>query len=165
MKRSRRARRMVRSHARRQGAARLNLVSLMDIFTILVFFLMVNSSDIEVLPADKRIKLPDSISTQQPGNGILIAVNDDFIAVNGDRILEIKSLQQTDSVVIPALVGNLSTLKSADPEQKSVTIMGDREIPYTTLKRIMASCAEANFIEISLAVNGQQTATMPETEA
>ena len=38
----------------------INLVSMMDIFTILVFFLLVNSSDVEVLPNAKEIVLPTS---------------------------------------------------------------------------------------------------------
>ena len=44
---------------RGKKSAALNLVSLMDIFTILVFFLMVNSSEVEVLQSSSKIKLPD----------------------------------------------------------------------------------------------------------
>ncbi|MGK0261262.1 MAG: biopolymer transport protein ExbD, partial [Candidatus Azotimanducaceae bacterium] len=58
-----------RSRGRGKGkTATLNLVSLMDIFTILVFFLMVNSSEVEVLQTSSDIKLPDSTSEQRPEN-------------------------------------------------------------------------------------------------
>lgn len=56
MKQSLRAKRMAKHHRRLNQAPKMNLVSLMDIFTILVFFLLVNSSDVEVLQTDKSIK-------------------------------------------------------------------------------------------------------------
>ena len=54
MVRSGRAKRMEKHHKRNKSTAALNLVSLMDIFTILVFFLLVNSSDVETLPSTKE---------------------------------------------------------------------------------------------------------------
>ena len=65
MVKSRRAKRMGQHHKRNKATATLNLVSLMDIFTILVFFLLVNSSDVEVLPNDKDIQLPESIAEEK----------------------------------------------------------------------------------------------------
>ena len=62
MKASMRARRMARNHRRMKTPSKLNLVSLMDIFTILVFFLMVNNGDVEVLQADNSIELPESVA-------------------------------------------------------------------------------------------------------
>ena len=65
MHKSKRAKRMEVRHKRHKAAGTLNLVSLMDIFTILVFFLLVNSSDVEVLPNAKDIQLPESIAEQK----------------------------------------------------------------------------------------------------
>ena len=59
-----RAARMERHHKRHKGGAGINLVSMMDIFTILVFFLLVNSSEVEVLPNAKEFVLPDSTYCQ-----------------------------------------------------------------------------------------------------
>jgi biopolymer transport protein ExbD len=72
MKSSLRARRMASNHRRMQQNSKLNLVSLMDIFTILVFFLMVNSGDVEILQSDKDITLPDSVSEQKPDLTLLV---------------------------------------------------------------------------------------------
>ena len=55
MKNSRRMKRMSRN---RQTLTRMNLTSLMDVFTILVFFLLVNSASTEVLETPKQITLP-----------------------------------------------------------------------------------------------------------
>ena len=61
----------------------LNLVSLMDIFTILVFFLMVNSSEVEVLQTSSKIKLPDSTSEQRPENQLVISISQDDLVLQG----------------------------------------------------------------------------------
>ena len=61
-----RAARMSRHHKRRKQGAGLNLVSMMDIFTILVFFLLVNSSEVEVLPNTDSVQLPESIAETNP---------------------------------------------------------------------------------------------------
>lgn len=65
MKSSRRAGRIRRHHGRVQRAGGLNLVSLMDIFTILVFFLMVNSSDVKVMQSTADVALPQSTAEHE----------------------------------------------------------------------------------------------------
>lgn len=159
MRRSTRAKRMDRHHRRMHQGSRLNLVSLMDIFTILVFFLMVNSSDIEILQTNPNIRLPDSTSEQDPSQTLLISVTEDGIVVQGEAILDRNALANLEGENIPELVsalGNLSGLvpvSDSSEQDLAITIMGDRDIPYTLLKKIMASCAEADFRQVSLAVN------------
>ncbi len=82
MVKSKRAKRMERHHKRGKGAP-LNLVSLMDIFTILVFFLLVNSSDVEVLPNAKDVQLPESIAEEKAKETVVIVIGDDDIIVQG----------------------------------------------------------------------------------
>src|SRR4030065_637717 len=86
MKMSRRALRMQSHHKRSRPGAGLNLVSMMDIFTILVFFLLVQSSDVEVLPNAKEVRLPESISEQSPKPTVVVTVNDQDILVQGRKI-------------------------------------------------------------------------------
>ena len=85
MKMSRRAKRMDRHHKRNKGRAVLNLVSLMDIFTILVFFLLVNSGEVQVLPNAKALVLPESKAIQEPKETLAVMVNRDEILVQVDR--------------------------------------------------------------------------------
>ena len=137
--------------------ATLNLVSLMDIFTILVFFLMVNSSDVEVLETQSDIKLPDSTSEQRPENRLVISINADDLIVQGKSIASVGSLVSAQDKVIPALKQELdfqAARQGEIPEDGfQVTIMGDREIPYWLLKQIMLTCQNTAFTRISLAVN------------
>ena len=46
--------------------------------------------------------------------------------------------------------------------ERAITIMGDKNIPYTLLKRIMQTCAQAGFTNISLAVEGQEPSLQPD---
>ena len=81
MAKSARAKRMEKHHRRHKGAGALNLVSLMDIFTILVFFLLVNSSDVQTLPNAKDLKLPESIAEKKPEENVVVLVGKTDILV------------------------------------------------------------------------------------
>ncbi|MFO7604663.1 MAG: biopolymer transporter ExbD [Gammaproteobacteria bacterium] len=163
MKESRRAKRMSRHHSRRADrTAALNMVSLMDIFTILVFFLLVNATSSEVLPTPKAINLPQSIAEKPPRENLVIMVNRDDIHIQGEFIAKVSSVLSDDSNYIKALAEALEKHKQQKQAQsrpgskpineQGVTIMGDKEIPYVLLKKIMLSCASADFANISLAV-------------
>ena len=67
---SKRALRMERRH-QKAGPAHLNIVSLMDIFTLLVFFLLA-SNDTEVLPSASIVKMPESVSEQKPRETVVV---------------------------------------------------------------------------------------------
>jgi len=159
MKQSIRTKRQTRHHKRRK-ANKLNLVSLMDIFTILVFFLMVNSSDVQVLESGDSIELPKSNAKSEPKDTLVIHVNNQFLLVQGRKIADVNAvLAQTDNK-IAALEAELTHQASRQPKLTSkqkvlgraVTIMGDSEISYKLLKRIMATCSSSDYRDISLAV-------------
>lgn len=137
--------------------ATLNLVSLMDIFTILVFFLMVNSSEVEVLQSNSTIKLPDSSSEKRPQNQLMIAIDADDIIVQGRPVAKVTDLAGPD-LMIAGLKEELDYQAGRKPELPDggfeVTIMGDKEIPYWLLKKIMYTCQMSDFARIALAVNG-----------
>ena len=157
---SRRADRMKRHHKRAGRSTGINLVSLMDIFTILVFFLLVNSSDGEVLPTQKSVKLPESVAEETPRMALVVMINSTDIMIHGKIITSTAALLAAGSEATNVLKAVLQTElgKSAQqdkygkPVKHEATIMGDRDIPYKILKQVMASCTEAGFARISLAV-------------
>jgi biopolymer transport protein TolR len=161
MKASRRAKRMSRHHARTKRSASLNMVSLMDIFTILVFFLLVSSSSVQDLPNTKKIQLPESVAEQLPKETVVM-VGEDDIVVQGRKVASVREVMGKQSGEIVALKEELTrlagrrlgTAPSADgkPAVREVTIMGDKEIPFKLLKRIMLTCTKASYSNISLAV-------------
>ena len=154
---------MSRHHSRRSDkTASLNMVSLMDIFTILVFFLLVNASSSEILPTPKAIKLPESVAEKPPKENIVIMVNKNDIHIQGKFVVSVKAVLADNSNYIKPLAQALEKIKqqkqatthtgSKPVEKRGVTIMGDQQIPYALLKKIMLSCASADFANISLAV-------------
>ena len=153
---SRRARRMERNHKRnKQGA--LNLVSLMDIFTILVFFLLVSSSNVQQLPNSKDISLPTSVAEKAPKETLIIAITQNSIIVQGNKISTIAELLIGDNPLIQSLEKELifqsskSLSSSSKKTGRSVTIMGDENIPYQVLRKILATCRQTNYTHIAFA--------------
>ncbi|PCJ39751.1 MAG: hypothetical protein COA99_10060 [Moraxellaceae bacterium] len=159
MKKSARAIRMQRRQ-KRQSTADINLVSLMDIFTILVFFLLVNSSTSAQPPNVKVIELPNSIAEKMPKEALTIMVTKNDILVNGRAIVktEIATLAKDD--LITELETELKYQADKNPvaknaagiEERDVIIMGDKAIPYALLRKIMMTCSATMFSKISLAV-------------
>lgn len=163
MKLSRRAKRMQQHHARKNDRnASLNMISLMDIFTILVFFLLVNATNSQVLPSPKDITLPDSSSEKSPERNLVIAVNNDNISLQGKPVISVQDAMDSESSTIKPLFISLKELASKDKsitDTQGVTIMGDKDIPYALLKKIMLTCAGAQYTNLSFAVNQKITKT------
>jgi biopolymer transport protein ExbD len=166
MKMSRRAKRMERHHAQQKSSG-LNLVSLMDIFTILVFFLLVTSSNVQQLPKKKDIRLPTSIAKKAPEETLIIAISPKSILVQGLEVAKIQEVIQDSSPLIAGLekellfqASKMRIVKSAGGKikGKSVTIMGDETIPYDLLRKILATCREANYTHIAFAAMQKSTA-------
>ncbi len=157
MKKSYKAVRMERHH-KRFGGNGLNLVSLMDIFTILVFFLLVNSSSVAQLPSSKAVKLPTSTAQQLPEETVILLVNNDQVLVQGRLIALVSDILATDGNLIQPLLDEMaiqaqtSLKENAEEEGLDVTIMGDKNIPYKLLRKILATLSEANYTNISMAV-------------
>jgi biopolymer transport protein ExbD len=156
-----RAARMERHHKRHKGGAAINLVSMMDIFTILVFFLLVNSSDVEVLPNAKDIVLPDSTAEEKARESVIVLLTDTQVLVQGRPVAELAAVNASNAVIIPGLKAALDeqaarAILEAEGDDaiadREVTIMGDREIPYSLLKKVMATCTAADYGRLSLAV-------------
>ncbi len=169
MKQSIRAKRMERHHRRTNNQSKLNLVSLMDIFTILVFFLLVNSSEVEVLQSNKDIKLPASVAEKKPETNLVVMVSAEEILVGGRKVTSVKKAMEAEGNEIASLQKELKYLASRKPyrdvkEQekgRDVTIMGDEKIPYALLKKIMTTCAKSDYRNISLAVSQVPDDAMP----
>jgi biopolymer transport protein ExbD len=167
MKKSARAMRMQRHHKRMAKDSKLSLVSLMDIFTILVFFLMVNASDVQVLQNSKSVELPESSAQQAAKETLILMVNQNDLILQGQKLVEVQSVLERQGDIIAELATELAYQierkgnageKDAQGNDisRAITIMGDKSIPYTLLKLIMQTCAQAGFTNISLAVEGQE---------
>ena len=136
----------------------LNLVSLIDIFTILIFFLLANASDVEILPNTKAVKLPESTAEQAPKETVVVIVSQDDIVVQGRRVASVADALRADDVIEPLKTeleyhAGRALIKDAKGKVgKDITIMGDKDIPFKLLKKVMVTCARANYSNIAFAV-------------
>ena len=155
-----RAARMARHHQRHKRSVTLNLVSLMDIFTILVFFLLVNSGEVQTLPNAKDMARPASVAEQRARETVVVVVTEQDVLVQGRVVASVPDIMERPEIIIPELGAALRaqtdrTLRQEardDIAGREVTIMAHKEIPYRLLKRIMATCTDAEYGQVSLAV-------------
>ena len=157
MKSSRRMRRMSRNRAK---VAALNLTSLMDVFTILVFFLLVNSASTEVLETPKQLTLPASVVEEKPRETVVIFVSATEVTVQGVRVALVADIAAGNSQDVAAIGKRLAEVSATIigrstrtvASSREVTILADRSVPFDIIKKVMSTCTSHGFERISLAV-------------
>ena len=157
MRNSRRIRRMGRNKRKITG---LNLTSLMDVFTILVFFLLFHASGGDVMEAPKQIKLPDSVVETKPRETVVIMVSPEVVMVQGEAVISTTELLESRIETVSEITERLKQVErniigistKAIVESKEVTILADKTIPFRALKKIMSTCTGSGYGRISLAV-------------
>lgn len=160
MKETRRMKRMGRARQRAKRTPGFNLVALMDIFTILVFFLLTNSAQTQDLPSPEQVKLPESISEIKPEDTAVVLVTETQVLVQGKLVALRAEIVERNLPFVPAVRDELGRIIQSTTgfrtkqkrARKEVTIMGDRAIPFKLLKKIMTSCTLAGYQTINLAV-------------
>ena len=146
--------------SRNQSMVDMNLVSLIDVFTILIFFLLSNTGGMEILPSPRAVKLPESLSEKAPSETVVVVVSGTEILVDGRRVAMVADVMGDSADLIAPLKAELDLLQSQrqvirkenEAQSKQLTIMGDKDIPYRLLRKIMYTSARANFADVSFAV-------------
>jgi biopolymer transport protein ExbD len=152
--------RIKKHRMRDHGGGHMALVPFIDVMTILVVFLLVHTSDVEIVPNTKNITIPVSVSEKKPHPSVVVMITKEEVLVDGQLIVHLADVTASDVLVIPSLRKALKeqadkALVSAAQQsiaEREVTIMGDRNIPYVVLKKIMATCTDADYGKVSLAV-------------
>src|ERR1700752_559641 len=137
----------------------LNLVSLIDIFTILIFFLLSSATEVETLPNSRAVRLPESTADTFPKETIVVSISGSEIVVDGRKVADVAEVMKTNDDVIPTLKAELELLRKRQVIREknqslkaAITIMGDKDIPYRLLGKVMVPSARANFTDVSFAV-------------
>ena len=157
MKKSSRARRMARHHGKHKAVATLNLTSLMDIFTILLIFLLVNNNNAAKLPDNQDIQLPESIAQELPTEVLTIQVSPVDIIVEGQKTADTETVRNQEERTVAALVEELNFRASqglaiSPDEDREIMILADRSVPYSVIKKLMRSCMETPYTQVAFAV-------------
>jgi len=144
---------------RNQTMVDMNLVSLIDVFTILIFFLLSSASGVELISSPKAVELPMSTTDTSPKQTVVVTVTDADILVEGKLVASVAQVLATEGDVIAPLKAELegmakreALLESNKATAKAMTIMGDKDIPYRLMRRVMVSGAQAGFTDVSFAV-------------
>ena len=140
--------------------AKMNLTSLMDVFTILVFFLLVNSGSVEILDAPKEVKLPESRVETKPRETVVIFVSQEQVLVQGEAVALVDDILNGVPEAVNPITWRLAELKErvvgpstlAVADSLEVTILADRSVPFTVIRQIMSTCTGEGYENVSLAV-------------
>lgn len=139
MKSSHRIRRMQRMNRVRSRAVHLNLVSMIDVFAVLVFFLLLSAS----LAADRLNALnldlpsPDASQAQQPKKIVSVTIR--------KNELELSDLEGTLTHIpnnaggrdLPTLSARLSEIKLRKPSEEQITLLMEPDVAYEVLVQVM----------------------------
>ncbi len=146
--------RAARGERNKQGLD-MNLVALIDIFTILLFFLLSSANGIESLPAHKGVKLPTSVVEAEPKPTVVVAISADQILVDGRVIASVAEVMGAEGDLIASLQAELSQTRRQPSASKTLTIMGDKDIPYRLLRKVMVTAAQAEYVDVAFAVRNE----------
>ena len=91
----------------------------------------------------------------------MVTVNAEQVIVKGEPVVSMEDVLASDKGIIAPIRDRMTEIRESsiglgtEEEDKSteVTIMADRKVHYSIMKRVMASCTAAGYTKISLAVN------------
>jgi biopolymer transport protein ExbD len=140
--------------------SKMNLTSLMDVFTILVFFLLVNSGSVEILDAPKEVSLPESRVESKPRETVVIFISPTEVLVQGQLVAMVDEIIEAKANVLDPIAARLAELKEnvigtstrAVAASQEVTILADKSVPFTVIMTVMSTCTGEGFEKVSLAV-------------
>jgi len=106
------------------------------------------------------VHLPESTAKKDPRQTLVVVVNATEITVEGRKVADVAPLAAATDDLIPGLKSELDVVSARPVAQAanlsnahSLTIMGDKDIPYQLLRKVMYTAALANFTDVSFAVN------------
>ena len=159
MRESRRMKRMERNNKRRHAS--LNLIPMLDVLSVLVFFLLFHSFNGDM--PEQRLALPQSVVETKPRGTVAISVTPEAVLVQGEPVMRTSDLFDDRIGTVPQITERLaqiedsmnnetSTKTVAETETREITLLADKTIPFKVLKKIMTSCTASGYGKISLAV-------------
>ncbi len=147
---------------KKNGYSELMLTSLVDMFTIIVIFLLQNfSASGDILYMSKDIKLPFAVHGVELERAPVISVSGDAVTVDGKQVAATDDLLKRDVLNVPELEDALREEKrryeqihANDPEHPFrglVNVQADKKVGFKVIKKVMFACNQSGFGNISFA--------------
>src|SRR4051794_9318850 len=165
---------------KKSSYADLLITPLVDMFVIIVLFLIANfSATGEVLNMTKDIQLPEAVNVKEVEMVPVVMVSNEQVIVSGTVIGRVEDLAREDYLNIPALEEKLREMKKQYEDLHSmaqdtegfkgdVNIQAHKDVQFKIIKRVMFSCATAGYNNINFAtmqVSGGKDAAAPGQQA
>lgn len=139
--------------ARNHSGLDMNLVALIDIFTILLFFLLSSATELETLAIPRAVSLPESAADTTPRPTVVVLVNAQEIVVDGKTVARTGDVMAAEADLIPTLQAELAAARNkVNGAEGKVTILGDKDIPYRLLRKVMSTCAQSQYTDVNFGV-------------
>ncbi len=144
-------------------AIKPQMTSLVDVLTVLVFFLLKNfSTEGDILTPSKNLELPVSTAIARPEKVLTISISRENILADGQAIASVGEEAARKDINIPALAEWLIEQRKNTEEiaqydanvsfKGDLVIQGDKQIPYWLLQKVLHTCGENGYGSFSLAV-------------
>jgi biopolymer transport protein ExbD len=145
--------------------AELNLIPLIDILSVMVAFLLVYSTDVEVVQNSKGVEVPMSTADVLPKQSVLVMITPDQLFVQGELVASMAEIRDPSARLVEPLravlerpmQGDAASAAPGSTIRREITVLADKSLPYDVVKKVMATCTAADYARISLAVMQKET--------
>jgi len=148
-----------RRSKRKREDAELNLIPMIDIMSVLVAFLLVYSTEVELVQNSKGVEIPMSVVQTKAKQAVLVTLTREQLFVQGELVAKVTDIEASTSGQVDALravlarpLGDGSAPDAAELAKREITVLADKELPYGVVKKVMATCTAAAYGKLSLAV-------------
>ena len=139
----------LKTQERRIIMVSLSLTSMVDMFAILVIFLLSNATTVaQWVELSHGIELPKAKYADPPPRGASIQISQQAIYGDTKVLMPLSRGREAISETVGAWL-------SKQPKRKGsgyVNIVAHTKVPYGTVKRVIAACQDAGFKNVNLAV-------------
>lgn len=147
----------------------LNLIPMIDIMSVMVAFLLIYSTEVEVVQNARNVEIPLSTAEAKPAETVVVTITRDMLLVQGEKIATMDQIRDPNAALIEPLREYLSrplTTRSSAAQQaalahREITVLADRGLPYEVIRKVMTTCTAAAYDKLSLAVLEQGGGSTP----
>ncbi|WP_457095295.1 ExbD/TolR family protein [Lysobacter sp. P5_B9] len=149
-----------RGARRKHEDVELNLIPMIDIMSVMVAFLLIYSTEVEVVQNAKGVEVPISTAEAKPAETVVVTITQDMLLVQGEVIATMDQIRDPKAALIEPLREYLSrpltagggAAQQAALAHREITVLADKSLPYEVIRKVMTTCTAAAYDKLSLAV-------------
>lgn len=142
----------------------LQITSMMDMFTIVLVFLIMNfGAEGNLVTSAPNLILPNSKAAKSPQElSMNIAVDEEWLMVDDQHIMKTTDASKQDSLILAPVLTILTEKRDeeikaemarlVDPSRGKIIVQFDRDMEYDIVTKVVATCGFAGYTNIKFAV-------------